>query len=102
MFIQKMFPFFEPFFARLASKFEKSTKFFDLFFIIKKDIKNADFKSVEKVFKNFTNSRIIPALPMQLWSQGLLIFCHTGSSRGRHGFRQIDRRKECAFCRQHV
>jgi hypothetical protein len=53
-----------PFFARLASKFEKSTNIYDLknFFFILKGIKNAefhaDFKSVKKVFKKCTKKVI--------------------------------------------
>jgi hypothetical protein len=57
MFIKKVFSIFEPFFARLASKFEKSINmtFKKIWFEkIKKVSKNtefhADFKSVEKVF----------------------------------------------------
>jgi hypothetical protein len=47
-----------PFVARLASKFEKSSNMTHIFLftVIKKGLKNAefhaDFKSVEKVFKN--------------------------------------------------
>jgi hypothetical protein len=47
-----------PFFARLASKFEKSTNMTLNFYFIWKGIKkskfHAYFKSVEKVFKKFT------------------------------------------------
>ncbi len=48
--------FFAPFFASFASKFEKSTKYDQILFLIKKGIKNAEFhadlKSDEKVKKN--------------------------------------------------
>jgi hypothetical protein len=51
-----------PFFARLASKFEKSTNMTFKFFSSKKVSKNAkfqaDFKSVGKVLKKFTKKVI--------------------------------------------
>ncbi len=56
--------FFEPFFARLASKFEKSTYMtLNIFFEkIKKVSKNAefhvDFESVQKVVKQCTNKKL--------------------------------------------
>jgi hypothetical protein len=64
MFIKKVFHFFGPFIARLASKFEKSTNMIkkNCFFKSKKVSKNAefhaDFKSVKKTFKKCTKKVI--------------------------------------------
>jgi|LakMenE01Jun11ns_1017448.scaffolds.fasta_scaffold9305158_1 hypothetical protein len=60
---KNVFRFSEPFFARLASKFEKSTNMtIKTFFLIKKSRKNAkfhaDFKSIEKVLKKFTKKKL--------------------------------------------
>jgi hypothetical protein len=55
-FTKYVFGFFEPFFARLASKFSRSANMTKKNFFIKKDIKNAEFHAyfefVEKVVKN--------------------------------------------------
>ncbi len=59
MFIKKVFRFFETFFARLASKFGKSTNLtFKKIFVKKKKIPelHADFKSVENVMEICTFS----------------------------------------------
>jgi hypothetical protein len=56
MFIQKGFPFFEPFLASLASKFEKSTKMTSIFFNnqkrYKKTLTSNPLKKFLKICKN--------------------------------------------------
>ncbi len=63
--LNTFFWFFEPFFARLASKFKKSTNMTKKNFFCKKSKKvsknaefHADFESVEKVVKKWTKKKL--------------------------------------------
>jgi hypothetical protein len=63
---KKVFRFFEPLSARLASKFEKSTNMTQIKFCLKKPKKvsknaefHVDFKSVEKMLQKFTQKKLL-------------------------------------------
>jgi hypothetical protein len=56
--LNTFFDFFEPFFARLTSKFEISTNMTYKIFFEKKSEFHADFESVEKVVKKCTQKKL--------------------------------------------